>query len=83
MHSVAADAAPHRGYFAHVEPSRPLLHRLVCQSAPQCSYMVPYDGQVQALLVQHQARLVRTEAQVAWLTIQIEELFERMKAVAE
>jgi ssDNA-binding Zn-finger/Zn-ribbon topoisomerase 1 len=51
-------------------------HFLGCQSYPQCSYTVDYDASLLALIHQQDARLAWCEAQIAWLTCELEVLRE-------
>jgi hypothetical protein len=56
----------------------PAAHLVRCAN-PQCSYERPYDGGLHTQLQDHERTLRFCTAQLAWLTIQVEELFARWR----
>jgi hypothetical protein len=54
----------------------PAVHVVQCAN-PGCSYERAYDAPLHAQLEGHRQQLAFCTAQIAWLTVQIEELFAR------
>ena len=54
-------------------------HFLGCLSYPACSYTANYDEPLLLFLQRLGERLIRAEAHIAWLTVQVEELFARQE----
>ena len=62
-----------------------LIHRhpgpaehVVCWCNPQCSYERPYDAALHTQLERHRQQLAFVTSQLAWLTIQVEEILARL-----
>jgi hypothetical protein len=70
---------PHCGddlQLIHRHPG-PAVHVVQCAN-PGCSYERPYDSVLHTELERHRQQLAFVTAQMAWLTIQVEELFARV-----
>jgi hypothetical protein len=59
-----------------VSASGDARHVLSCVNFPRCSYTTDYDPHLYALLHLLGDRLIRCEAQIAWLTIELEAVRE-------